>query len=236
MFFINGNSKVWNILTYARTSGIQVTVSSINSLAQNQMERTNQQMDLQAMHCKSSKKMQIFCVEHEATSESSRFQYHLYQEAVGDVTVGHPSVILLRNNKFQSSLHFPHLSSLPVTRKTVVSRLQRAKQATMKESHHKHPLSQASTKKPCDTKFIQIEITPALRGLRGLPTTQIIIQGRGDKLSITTHPMIFEWYSLHRAWLTLSWSHQKTPRTPRWTVDFEASKKRYIEPACFELF
>ncbi len=121
---------------------------------------------------KAPKKCRSVCVEHEATSESSRFQYHLYQEAVGDVTVGHPSVILLRNNKFQSSLNFPHLSSLPVTRKTVVSRLQRAKQATMKESHHKHPLSQASTKKPCDTKFIQIDFTPALRGLRGLPTTQ----------------------------------------------------------------
>lgn len=153
------------------------------------------------------------------------------------------SVNMLRNNEFQEFFALPHgfpwifhyhimLHSTCNPRKTlVVSRRQWPSEAGNDEgSLSQHPLSEGSTR---------IHVIPKLLG--GVsPSNWIIIprvllvnikkmSRNPPKLNISTHPVIFEWYSSCLA-------HRLKPqagRTARWWVDFEAKRYR-IEPACFE--
>lgn len=105
-----------------------------------------------------------------------------------------------------------------------------ARQATMKGSQPTSTIWRIN-KNSCDTKttwwFFTVKLDHHPQGFIGEHKKDM--SRNPPKLNISTHPVIFEWYSSCLA-------HRLKPqagRTARWWVDFQAKRYR-IEPACFE--
>ena len=190
------------------------------------------------------KNVDFLCVKHEATSEFKLIENIIvYQEAVEKCwTLGHPkcqhvvkqwvSRVLCTTTWF---LHY-HMGFHGFVHYHIMRVMDRqfrefqwlladysdpARQATMKESQPTSTIWRINKNARPSSNWI---ISPVFIGENKKDMSR-----NPPKLSITTHPVIFEWYSSCLA-------HRLKPqagRTARWWVDFEAKRYR-IEPACFE--